>query len=1203
MKITTSARTEAEALIKWKNTLSSSSSLNSWSLTNLKNHCNWAGIVCNNGGSITEINIRNFTLNGTLDQFNFTSLPNLNRFDLNFNNLNGSIPSRIANLSNLTFIDLGGNYFTENIPSEIGMLSELRVLNLSENNLVGEIPYQLSNLQKAWYFDLGQNSLESTDWSKFSSMPLLTHLSLSTNELTSEFPPFILSCRNLTFLDLSVNNLTGSLPGTLVTNLGKIEYLNLTGNFFHGPLPVNLSKLSKLKHLFLGNNEFTGAIPTEIGLISDLQILELYNNSFRGKIPSSLGQLRMLERLDLHNIGLNSTIPSKLGRCANLTFIDFSMNSLSGALPLSLSSLTKISAFVILDNLLSGAISPYLITNWTELIYLQLQNIFTRFHLIGITKLEILYLYKKSALWFDPSGDWEPEYLVKLASQRTVSQLSGSIPPEIGNLNHLVKLVLLENSFTGPIPPTLGNLTKLEILYLHTNQLSGSIPPEIGNLNDLVDLELSENSFTGPIPPEIGNLRSMTILDINTNKFEGDLPDTISRLDNLEVLSLFKNNFSGTIPKDLGSNSSSLNSVYFSINRFSGELPPGLCNGFALENFTADGNNLTGPLPDCLKNCTGLKRVRLEGNRFTGDVSKAFGVHPKLYYIDLSHNLFSGKLSPAWGEWESLTLLHVDGNKISGEIPVEFGKLTKLQDLSLSSNELRGSIPTELGDLDLLFKLNLSNNHLTGEIPQGLGNLSQLQFLDLSENTLTGNIPKELGKLTSLENMSLSNNDLSGEIPSELGNLVALQIFLDLSSNSFSGTIPPNLGKLTKLENLNLSHNNLSGRIPTTLSSRISLESIDLSYNELTGPVPTGNIFQKTTAEDFAGNSGLCGNAGLPSCNSSPTGAKKSKHCNEEMEITARDVITKPLIWEREGKFTFGDIAKATEDFNEIYCIGKGGFGSVYKAVLPTGQIVAVKRLHLSDSSDIPAINRRSFENEIEYVERGSLRKVLYGEEGGSELNWVTRVNIIQGVAHATAYLHHDCSPPIVHRDISANNILLETGFEPRLSDFGTARLLSSDSSNWTMVAGSYGYMAPELAYTMRVTEKCDVYSFGVVALEVMMGRHPGELISSLSSWSSGDRDLLLKDVLDQRLPPPTGQLAKEIVCVVTMALACTHTNPESRPTMRSVAQELSASTQVYLSESFLTITITSYQAFKNRTNLEKYVKRFQITILLTVYI
>ena len=172
-----------------------------------------------------------------------------------------------------------------------------------------------------------------------------------------------------------------------------------------------------------------------------------------------------------------------------------------------------------------------------------------------------------------------------------------------------------------------------------------------------------------------------------------------------------------------------------------------------------------------------------------------------------------------------------------------------------------------------------------------------------------------------------------------------------------------------------------------------------------------------------------------------------------------------------------------------LFRSGKGGFGIVYRVALPTGQIVAGKRLNMSDSTDIPAANRQSFETEIrvltevrhrniiklygfcsmrgymylvyEYVERGSLGNALYGLEGKAELNWDTRVRIVQGVAHAVAYLHHDCSPPIVHRDITVNNILLESEFEPRLSDFGVARLLNPDTSNWTTIAGSYGYMAP----------------------------------------------------------------------------------------------------------------------------------------------
>ncbi|KAJ0792481.1 putative protein kinase RLK-Pelle-LRR-XI-1 family [Helianthus annuus] len=284
----------------------------------------------------------------------------------------------------------------------------------------------------------------------------------------------------------------------------------------------------------------------------------------------------------------------------------------------------------------------------------------------------------------------------------------------------------------------------------------------------------------------------------------------------------------------------------------------------------------------------------------------------------------------------------------------------------------------------------------------------------------------------------------------------------------------------------------------------------------------------------------------------------------------------------------------ATKNFNEKYCIGKGSFGSVYKATLPTGQIVAVKKLKTTSTDEVPAKNKQSFENEIpaltevrhrniiklygycckesemylvyEYMEKGSLGNVLYGVEAILNLEWATRVNIVQDLAHALAYLHHDCNPPIVHRDVSINNVLLETDMVPRLSDFGTAKLLNPDSSNWTGVAGSYGYMAPELALTMKVTEKCDVYSFGVVTFEIMMGRHPGELLTSLqssypTSTSPESLVLLLKDILDQRLLPPTDKETEQVARVLNVALGCTRVSPESRPSMRTVAQELSPRT------------------------------------------
>ncbi|XLR19750.1 hypothetical protein S83_047662 [Arachis hypogaea] len=157
--------------------------------------------------------------------------------------------------------------------------------------------------------------------------------------------------------------------------------------------------------------------------------------------------------------------------------------------------------------------------------------------------------------------------------------------------------------------------------------------------------------------------------------------------------------------------------------------------------------------------------------------------------------------------------------------------------------------------------------------------------------------------------------------------------------------------------------------------------------------------------------------------------------------------------------------------------------------------------------------------------------------------------------------MHHDCSPPIVHRDISAKNVLLDLEHEAHVSDFGASKLLNPNSSNWTSFAGTFGYAAPELAYTMEVNEKCDVYSFGILALEILLGKHPGDAASSsmvmIPSSETLDNKFLLKDKLDHRLPYPTNLIAVEIMQIVKIASACLTENPRSRPTMEQVVKDL----------------------------------------------
>ncbi|CAN6457720.1 unnamed protein product [Victoria cruziana] len=525
--------------------------------------------------------------------------------------------------------------------------------------------------------------------------------------------------------------------------------------------------------------------------------------------------------------------------------------------------------------------------------------------------------------------------------------------------------------------------------------------------------------------------------------------------------------------------------------------------------------------------------------------------------------------------------------------------------------------------------MDLSNNQISGGIPSEVGRLTKLQELDLSSNNLSGSIPDELGNCNQLILLKVSSNSLNGTIPFQIGNLAQLQMLLDLSNNMLMGSIPSQLGKLNYLETLNLSHNKLQGTIPSSFDGMLSLISVDLSFNNLTGPLPNSPAFLNASAASFIGNFDLCGGLSLQPCKP-PLEAKNQKKSEKLLAIIIPVVAVLILIflvigacrvwaktmeredkrgilaetyhgndlfsiWNYDGRLAYEDIVKATRNFSDEYVVGTGAHGTVYRVELPTGQIVAVKKFNqtgddvlkdLGFRNEIKALTEVRHKNIVklygfckhpqrsflvyEYIERGSLANILSNNEEAETLGWAKRVNIITGVADALSYMHHDHSFPIVHRDISSKNILLYPDFSACVSDFGTAKLLNPDSSNWTSLMGTHGYMAPELAYTMRVTEKCDVYGFGVLTLEVLMGRHPGEQLSSLAILTQQELDVKILDMLDQRIPAPQDQEAEIVAVVVKLAVMCIHMNPESRPTMLDVSRRLSTpSIKHYLLRAF----------------------------------
>ncbi|KAK9220990.1 hypothetical protein WN944_009414 [Citrus x changshan-huyou] len=384
--------------------------------------------------------------------------------------------------------------------------------------------------------------------------------------------------------------------------------------------------------------------------------------------------------------------------------------------------------------------------------------------------------------------------------------------------------------------------------------------------------------------------------------------------------------------------------------------------------------------------------------------------------------------------------------------------------------------------------MSLSRNMLRGILPQEIGNLKNLIELNVGSNSLIGPIPSALGSLTNLSNLDLSSNKLSGKIPSQIASMENLTS-LDLSNNNIKGSIPGEITKLSRLDYLDLSSNKLSGPVPFSNEQLSSMSIVRLSPNK-----------------------GLCGGnfLDLPSCDTTKPATlfveiflplaivlsvivfaclllAKRKYKKPKLEERATNNIDVFSIWNYDGRIVFEDLIRATEDFDIRYCVGTGGYGSVYKAQLPNGKVFALKKLHTSE--ELAFI--KSFQNEAqvlsqvlhrnivklygyclhrkcmfliyEYMERGSLFCNLHNNEEAVELDWAKRVNIVKAMAHALAYLHHDCSPSIIHRDISSNNILLNSKLEAFVADFGTARLLHADSSNRTLLAGTYGYIAPGL--------------------------------------------------------------------------------------------------------------------------------------------
>ncbi|XP_022861481.1 leucine-rich repeat receptor-like serine/threonine-protein kinase BAM3 [Olea europaea var. sylvestris] len=893
---------------------------------------------------------------------------------------------------------------------------------------------------------------------------------------------------------------------------GRVISLNVSNLALYGSVSPEISRLESLMELFIDGNNFTGEINIEN--MGNLQFLNISNNQFSGNLDWNYSSLANLEVFDAYNNNFSALLPVGILDLKNLKHLDLGGNYFFGEIPVNYGNMIGLEYLYLAGNDLQGKIPPELgnLTNLRE-IYLGYYNVF-----------------------------------------------KGGIPREFGKLVNLVHMDLSRCELDGSIPPELGNLKSLDTIFLHWNRLSGLIPKELGNLTCLVNLDLSLNALTGEIPYEMINLKRLRLLNLFLNKLHGSIPDFVAEYPQLEVLELWTNNFTGTIPANLGLNQN-LQDLDLSSNKLTGTIPKGVCASKQLRALILYQNFLFGSIPEDLGTCSSLVRVRLGQNYLNGSIPNGFIYLPELNFIELQNNMLSG---------------------------------------TLSERANSSSKPTKLG------QMNLSNNQLSGFLPFSLSNLSSLQILLLSGNNFSGPIPPSIGELHQALKLDLSRNFLAGRIPPEIGNCVHL-IYLDLSQNSLSGSIPPEICDIRILNYLNLSRNHLNDTIPNSVGSMKSLTTADFSFNDLSGKLPESGEFSVFNASSFAGNPRLCGSLLHNPCNVTALTSKPGKSHGAfklifslgllmcSVVFTAAAIIKAKSFkknasesWKMSAfqklDFTVSDVLECVKDGNMI---GRGGGGIVFHGKMPNGVEVAVKKLlgfngikshdhgFRAEIRTLGNIRHRNIVRLLafcsskdtnllvyEYMRNGSLGEALHGKKGGF-LSWNIRYKIALDAAKGLCYLHHDCSPLILHRDVKSNNILLDSSFEAHVADFGLAKFLVDEGASQCMsaIAGSYGYIAPEYAYTLKVDEKSDVYSFGIVLLELITGRRPvGEFGEGVDivSWikqATNCRREQVTDIIDSRL---TAVPREEAMHLFFIAMLCIQENSVERPAMREVVQILS---------------------------------------------
>ncbi|XP_019078074.1 probable LRR receptor-like serine/threonine-protein kinase RFK1 isoform X3 [Vitis vinifera] len=825
--------------------------------------------------------------------------------------------------------------------------------------------------------------------------------------------------------------------------------------------------------------------------------------------------------------------------------------------------------------------------------------------------VELQYLQEIDFAYNYLGGTIPPEWASAQLSSISVlaNRLSGEIPKELGNITSLTYLNLEANQFSGIVPPVLGDLINLKTLILSSNQFFGNLPTTLAGLRSLTDFRINDNNLSGPIPEFIQNWKQLTRIEMHASGLEGPIPSNISLLDKLIQLRI--SDINGTTQAfPMLIKMTGIVRLILRNCKISGEIPAYIWKMKYLEMLDVSFNNLVGEIPNDISSAKALNFIYLSSNLLSGNVPDLFlkkgssmNLNLNLYRSSSMENNLRAVLPCSRNvncpRYVCSFYINCGGNDLTikerrgkvvyqGDAKIEGGAANYYTSNSYWGLSSSGDFMDDNNFQNTRYIETLSSGNISGVyttarlsplsltyfgycLENGIYTL-QLHFTEIyfTDDKTYNSLGKRLFDIYIQEKLVHKNFNIEDEAHGARNPVM----------KQFNASVINNIleirfywaGKGTT----RIPYRGVYGPLISAISVYPNFKSCSSSRKEETNAYIIGGV---------VGLFIIFLILGLLAWKGCLRGKKKEEKAYISMfpswiDLEGLDMQT--------GSFTLKQIKAATKNFDFANKIGEGGFGPVYKGLLSDGTIVAVKQL-----SSISRQGNREFLNEIamisclqhpnlvklhgccvegdqlllvyEYMENNSLAGALFGPENGlPNLDWPTRLKICIGIAKGLAFLHEESRIKIVHRDIKATNVLLDRDLNPKISDFGLARLDEGEKSHIsTRVAGTIGYMAPEYALWGYLTYKADVYSFGIVALEIVSGKHNNNYIPSNGCLCLLDWACLLQqsrkflELVDEKLGSKVNE--EEAERMIKVALLCTNASQSLRPTMSEVVSMLEA--------------------------------------------